>query len=32
MHKKILSIGSSELGKKLVIALQRLGQTVIAAG
>ena len=31
MHKKILLLGSSELGKELVIALQRLKQTVIAA-
>nr|MBC7613545.1 formate-dependent phosphoribosylglycinamide formyltransferase [Pseudopedobacter sp.] len=31
MHKKILLLGSGELGKELVIALQRLGQTVIAA-
>ena len=30
MHKKILLIGSGELGKELVIALKRLGQTVIA--
>lgn len=30
MHKKILLLGSGELGKELVIALQRLGQTVIA--
>lgn len=29
MHKKIL-LGSGELGKELVIALKRLGQTVIA--
>lgn len=31
MQKKILLLGSGELGKELVIALQRLGQTVIAA-
>ena len=31
MHKKILLLGSGELGKELVIALKRLGQTVIAA-
>jgi len=30
MHKKILLLGSGELGKELVIALQRLGQHVIA--
>lgn len=30
MHKKILLLGSGELGKELVISLQRLGQTVIA--
>lgn len=30
MHKKILLLGSGELGKEVVIALQRLGQTVIA--
>ena len=30
MQKKILLLGSGELGKELVIALQRLGQTVIA--
>ena len=30
MHKKILMLGSGELGKELVIALKRLGQTVIA--
>jgi phosphoribosylglycinamide formyltransferase 2 len=30
MHKKILLIGSGELGKELVISLKRLGQTVIA--
>jgi phosphoribosylglycinamide formyltransferase 2 len=30
MHKKILLLGSGELGKELVIALQRLGQTIIA--
>ncbi|HPG10708.1 MAG TPA: formate-dependent phosphoribosylglycinamide formyltransferase [Chitinophagaceae bacterium] len=29
MHKKILLLGSGELGKELVIALKRLGQTVI---
>jgi phosphoribosylglycinamide formyltransferase 2 len=31
MHKKILLLGSGELGKELVIALKRLGQTVTAA-
>ena len=31
MHKKILLLGSGELGKELVIALKRLGQNVIAA-
>lgn len=30
MDKKILLLGSGELGKELVIALKRLGQTVIA--
>jgi len=30
MKKKILLLGSGELGKELVISLQRLGQTVIA--
>ncbi len=30
MHNKILLLGSGELGKELVIALKRLGQTVIA--
>jgi phosphoribosylglycinamide formyltransferase 2 len=30
MRKKILLLGSGELGKELVIALQRLGQYVIA--
>ena len=30
MHKKILLLGSGELGKELVIVLKRLGQTVIA--
>jgi phosphoribosylglycinamide formyltransferase 2 len=30
MHKKILLLGSGELGKELIIALKRLGQTVIA--
>jgi len=30
MHKKILLLGSGELGKELAIALKRLGQTVIA--
>lgn len=30
MHKKILLLGSGELGKELTIALQRLGQHVIA--
>jgi phosphoribosylglycinamide formyltransferase 2 len=30
MQKKILLLGSGELGKELVIALQRLGKTVIA--
>ena len=29
-QKKILLLGSGELGKELVIALQRLGQYVIA--
>jgi phosphoribosylglycinamide formyltransferase 2 len=29
MHKKILLLGSGELGKELVIALKQLGQTVI---
>lgn len=29
-HKKILLLGSGELGKELVIALKRMGQTVIA--
>ena len=32
MRKKILLLGSGELGKELVIALQRLGQYVIAGG
>ncbi len=31
MHKKILLLGSGELGKELGISLKRLGQTVIAA-
>ena len=31
MQKKILLLGSGELGKELVIALQRLGQYVVAA-
>jgi phosphoribosylglycinamide formyltransferase 2 len=31
MQKKILLLGSGELGKELVISLKRLGQTVIAA-
>jgi len=31
MQKKILLLGSGELGKELVIALKRLGHTVIAA-
>ncbi len=31
MRKKILLLGSGELGKELVISLKRLGQTVIAA-
>lgn len=31
MYKKILLLGSGELGKELVIALQRLGQYVVAA-
>ena len=31
MRKKILLLGSGELGKELVIALKRLGQMVIAA-
>jgi phosphoribosylglycinamide formyltransferase 2 len=30
MHKKILLLGSGELGKELVISLKRMGQTVIA--
>lgn len=30
MQKKILLLGSGELGKEVVIALQRLGQTIIA--
>ncbi len=30
MHKKILLLGSGELGKELVISLKRLGQTVIS--
>lgn len=30
MNKKILLLGSGELGKELVIALKRIGQTVIA--
>ncbi len=30
MHKKILLLGSGELGKELTISLKRLGQTVIA--
>jgi phosphoribosylglycinamide formyltransferase 2 len=30
MHKKILLLGSGELGKELVIALKRLAQTVVA--
>ena len=30
MRKKILLLGSGELGKELVIAFQRLGQYVIA--
>ena len=30
MHKKIILLGSGELGKELVIALKRLGQTVIS--
>ena len=30
MKKKILLLGSGELGKELVISLQRLGQTIIA--
>lgn len=30
MQKKIVLLGSGELGKEVVIALQRLGQTVIA--
>ena len=30
MQKKIVLLGSGELGKELVIALQRLGQYVIA--
>ena len=31
MRKKILMLGSGELGRELVISLKRLGQTVIAA-
>ena len=30
MNKKILLLGSGELGKEFVIAAQRIGQTVIA--
>ena len=30
MRKKILLLGSGELGKELVIALQRLGQYIVA--
>jgi phosphoribosylglycinamide formyltransferase 2 len=30
MKKKILLLGSGELGKEFVIAAQRMGQTVIA--
>jgi phosphoribosylglycinamide formyltransferase 2 len=30
MNKKILLLGSGELGKELTISLKRLGQTVIA--
>lgn len=30
MHKKILLLGSGELGKEFTIAAQRLGQTIIA--
>lgn len=30
MHKKIVLLGSGELGKEFVIAAQRIGQTVIA--
>ena len=30
MRKKILLLGSGELGKEVVIAMQRLGQYVIA--
>ena len=30
MNKKILLLGSGELGKEFVIAAQRLGQTIIA--
>ena len=30
MRKKVLLLGSGELGKELVIAMQRLGQYVIA--
>ena len=30
MQKKILLLGSGELGKEVVIALQRLGQYIIA--
>ena len=31
MGKKILLLGSGELGRELAISLKRLGQTVIAA-
>ena len=30
MRKKILLLGSGELGKEVVIAMQRLGQYIIA--
>ena len=30
MRKKVLLLGSGELGKELVIAFQRLGQHVVA--
>ena len=30
MNKKILLLGSGELGKEFVIAAQRIGQTIIA--
>lgn len=30
MHKKVMLLGSGELGKEFVIALKRMGQTVVA--